>query len=181
MTRSKSEATGRRHAARFLARRGGGCGGGDCGWADWADAGVCGAERAARAADEGLQTASRSVGQGIRPGDRGDPAHDRARRPRLAPVHGGPGVHDGLQAVRAAPLGHGARRQQVDPNHQYLRCDLDDGCSLHPLTEETGATAASVCPDGKYVYYFVDQTTVGGGRLTLKRVNLDGTGRERSW
>ena len=28
------------------------------------------------------------------------------------------------------------------------------------------------------MYYFVDETTVGGGRLTLKRVNLDGTGRE---
>ena len=71
---------------------------------------------------------------------------------------------------------HGGSKS--DPNHQYLRCDLDDGCSLHPLTEETGATAASVSPDGKYVYYFVDQTKVGGGQLALKRVNLDGTGRE---
>ena len=71
---------------------------------------------------------------------------------------------------------HGGSKS--DPNHQYLLCDIEDGCSLHPLTEETGATAASVSPDGKYVYYFVDQTTVGGGRLTLKRVNLDGTGRE---
>lgn len=65
-----------------------------------------------------------------------------------------------------------------DPNHQYLRCDLDDECSLHPLTDERGATAPSVSPDGKYVYYFVDETEVGGGRLTLKRVNLDGTRRE---
>lgn len=71
---------------------------------------------------------------------------------------------------------HGGSKS--DPKHQYLRCDIEDGCSLHPLTEETGATAASVSPDGKFVYYFVDQTTVGGGRLTLKRVNLDGTGRE---
>lgn len=71
---------------------------------------------------------------------------------------------------------HGGSKS--DANHQYLRCDIDDGCSLHPLTEETGATAASVSPDGKYVYYFVDQTKVGGGKLTLKRVNLDGTGRE---
>lgn len=70
---------------------------------------------------------------------------------------------------------HGGSKS--DPNHQYLRCDIDDGCSLHPLTDETGATAASVSPDGKYVYYFVDQTTVGGGRLTLKRVKLDGTER----
>ncbi len=71
---------------------------------------------------------------------------------------------------------HGGSRS--DPKHQYLRCDLDDDCSLHPLTDELGVTAASVSPDDKYVYYFVDQTKLGGGRLTLKRVNLDGTGRE---
>ena len=70
---------------------------------------------------------------------------------------------------------HGSNPQ--DPNHQYLRCDLDDHCSLHPLTVEVGVTGASVSPDGRYVYYFVDETTVGGGRLTLKRVNLDGTER----
>ena len=40
------------------------------------------------------------------------------------------------------------------------------------------ATAASVTPDGQHVYYFVDETKVGGGRLTLKSVRLDGTGRE---
>jgi WD40 repeat protein len=71
---------------------------------------------------------------------------------------------------------HGSSKN--DPKHQYLRCDLDDHCSLHPLTEELGATAASVSPDGNYVYYFVDQTEPGSGRLLLKRVNLDGTGRE---
>ena len=65
-----------------------------------------------------------------------------------------------------------------DPQHQYLRCDIDDGCTLHPLTDETGATAASVSPDGKYLYYFVNETKVGGGRLTLKRVNLDGSDRQ---
>ena len=71
---------------------------------------------------------------------------------------------------------HGGSKS--DPKHQYLRCDIDDRCSLHPLTEELGATAASVSPDGKHVYYFVDETKTGGGRLTLKRVGLDGTGRE---
>jgi hypothetical protein len=71
---------------------------------------------------------------------------------------------------------HGGSRS--DPKHQYLRCDLDDDCSLHPLTEELGATAASVSPDGKYVYYFVDETKPNGGRLSLKRVNLDGTDRQ---
>ncbi|MGQ9573893.1 MAG: TolB family protein [Thermoguttaceae bacterium] len=71
---------------------------------------------------------------------------------------------------------HGSNRK--DPKHQYLLCDIEDGCRLQPLTEELGATAASVSPDGKYVYYFVDETELGGGRLTLKRVGLDGTGRE---
>ena len=71
---------------------------------------------------------------------------------------------------------HGGSKS--DPKHQYLRCDIDDRCSLHPLTDELGATAASVSPDGKHVYYFVDETKPGGGRLTLKRVGLDGSGRE---
>jgi len=71
---------------------------------------------------------------------------------------------------------HGSSKS--DPKHQYLRCDLDDDCSLHPLTHETGAKGASVSPDGKYLYYFVDETETGGGRLVLKRVNLDGTERQ---
>ncbi len=71
---------------------------------------------------------------------------------------------------------HGSDKN--DPKHQYLRCDIDDGCSLHPLTEEIGATAASISPDGRYLYYFVNETKVGGGRLTLKRVNLDGSDRQ---
>jgi hypothetical protein len=70
---------------------------------------------------------------------------------------------------------HGGAKD--DPEHRYLLCDIEDGCALHPLTEETGATAPSVSPDGKYLYYFVDRTEVNGGRLTLKRVNLDGTDR----
>ncbi len=64
-----------------------------------------------------------------------------------------------------------------DPEHRYLVCDLDDGCKLYPLTEETGATAPSVTPDGRMVYYFVDQTRVGGGQLILKCVELDGRNR----
>ncbi|MBV7334470.1 hypothetical protein KFU94_40775 [Chloroflexi bacterium TSY] len=63
---------------------------------------------------------------------------------------------------------HGSDRH--DPNHRYLLCDLDDNCSLHPITNEVGATAPSVSPDGRYLYYFVDETEPGGGRLTLKQV-----------
>jgi len=65
-----------------------------------------------------------------------------------------------------------------DPQHRYLLCDLEDGCRLTPITEETGATAPSVSPDGKFLYYFVDQTEVNGGRLILRRVGLDGTDRQ---
>jgi len=71
---------------------------------------------------------------------------------------------------------HGS--SQNDPQHQYLLCDLEDDCSLHPLTDELGATGPSISPDGKYLYYFVNETKVGGGRLTLRRVRLDGTDRQ---
>ena len=69
---------------------------------------------------------------------------------------------------------HGSDKN--DPKHQYLVCDLENDCALRPLTSETGATAPSVFGE-KLVYYFVDQTEVGGGLLTLMRVNLDGTDR----
>lgn len=64
-----------------------------------------------------------------------------------------------------------------DPEHQYLLCDIENDCALSPLTEELGVTGASLSPDGRYVYYFVNETELGGGRLTLRRVNLDGTDR----
>ena len=70
---------------------------------------------------------------------------------------------------------HGSDRH--DPQHRYLVCDLADPGSLHPLTDEVGATAPSASPDGHWVYYFVDETETHGGRLRLKRVALDGTDR----
>ena len=70
---------------------------------------------------------------------------------------------------------HGSDKD--DPEHQYLVCDLDDGCALYPLTEEMGAISPSVTADGKYVYYLVDQTEIGGGCLILKRVGIDGSDR----
>lgn len=70
---------------------------------------------------------------------------------------------------------HGSDKD--DPRHVYQLCEAETG-ALSPLTVETGVTGPSVSPDGKYLYYFVDETEVNGGRLTLKRVQLDGTGRE---
>ena len=71
---------------------------------------------------------------------------------------------------------HGSDPQ--DPEHKYLICDLENSCELIPITEEIGATAPSVSPDGTTLYYFINETHPGGGRLTLKRVGMDGTGRE---
>ena len=65
-----------------------------------------------------------------------------------------------------------------DPDRAYVLCDLENGGELIPLTGELGACAPSVTPDGAHVYYFDDETVPGGGRLTLKRVGIDGNGRE---
>lgn len=73
---------------------------------------------------------------------------------------------------------HPHGRDQHDPAHRYLVCDLDSHGELTPVTDETGAVAPSVSPDGQWMYYFVDETTTGGGRFFLKRVRLDGSGRE---
>ena len=65
-----------------------------------------------------------------------------------------------------------------DPEHRFLLCELENGCELSPITDEPGTTGPSISPDGAYLYYFVNETEPGGGRLALKRVGLDGTGRE---
>ena len=70
---------------------------------------------------------------------------------------------------------HGSDKN--DPRHRYLLLDIETGKVL-PLTEETGVTAPSVSPDSIVVYYFVNQTEINGGKLTLKKVNIDGTKRE---
>ena len=67
---------------------------------------------------------------------------------------------------------------QHDPKHQYHLCDLERDCARSPLATELGVTGASVSPDGKHLYYFIDETEIGGGRLSLKRVTLDGADRE---
>jgi len=71
---------------------------------------------------------------------------------------------------------HGSDRD--DPEHRYLVCDLDDHGAMIPITDELGAKAPAVSPDGQYVYYFVDQTDLAGGRLLLKRVRIDGSERQ---
>jgi len=70
---------------------------------------------------------------------------------------------------------HGSDKD--DPRHVYQVCEVETG-ALYQITDEVGATAPSVAPDGTVVYYFVNETEPGGGRLALKRVKIDGTGRE---
>jgi len=62
--------------------------------------------------------------------------------------------------------------------HRYLVCDIENQCKLTPVIDEYGAIAPSVTPDGNYVYYLIDESTIGGKRVILKRVCIDGTGRE---
>ena len=71
---------------------------------------------------------------------------------------------------------HGSDRR--DPAHRYLVCDLENGGELIPITDELGATGPSISPDGTYLYYFINQTDPGSGRVELKRVRMDGTERE---
>lgn len=76
----------------------------------------------------------------------------------------------------ATPHGDTCSRE---PDHCFLLCDIEDNCALSPLTDELGATGPSISPDGKYLYYLVDKTILGGsGAVFLKRVKLDGTDRE---
>src|SRR5690348_17061075 len=68
---------------------------------------------------------------------------------------------------------HGSDRN--DPQHCYLLCDIDNNGKLSKVTDEVGAVAPSVSPDGQSFYYFVNETDVNSGRLTLKRRRIDGT------
>ena len=65
----------------------------------------------------------------------------------------------------------------LDPKHQFLLCDIDNG-TLTPVTDELGTTAPSVSPDGRYFYYFSVEDVSGTSRISLRRRNLDGTGPE---
>jgi len=58
-----------------------------------------------------------------------------------------------------------------DPRHQLLLCETATG-EIREVSEERGVVAPSVAPDGRFLYYFVDETVPGGGKLTLKRRHL---------
>lgn len=70
---------------------------------------------------------------------------------------------------------HGS--DQYDPVHAYYLCDLENGGAMTRLTDETGACAPCVSPDGTFFYYFVRQfdPVTWKGRILFKRRNLSGT------
>lgn len=95
-----------------------------------------------------------------------------------------PACHISMEAQVFTPdsrffvLHRGVGVQSYDhktPGHQLLLCETASG-AITPLPSETGVVAPTVSPDGRYLYYFVDETTPGTGRLSLIRRNLDGTG-----
>ena len=65
----------------------------------------------------------------------------------------------------------------LEPQHEFLVCDVENDGALTPIIQERGARSPSVSPDGHTVYYFINETEPGGGRLILKRVRMDGTER----
>ncbi|GAF72227.1 unnamed protein product, partial [marine sediment metagenome] len=73
---------------------------------------------------------------------------------------------------------HGRTRWN-NPEHRYMLCDTEEG-ELLPLTDEMNVTGPSLSPDGKWMYYFVDDTQSPGKKpaVALKRVSLDGLTRE---
>ena len=81
-----------------------------------------------------------------------------------------------LFLVHCSAHAHGSDKDDLE--HRYLVCDPENDCELTTLTTEIGATAPSIGPGSGVVYYFVNETETGGGTLTLKRVQIDGTGRE---
>lgn len=65
----------------------------------------------------------------------------------------------------------------ANTNRFYALCDLDNRGEITPLITEPRACGPSFSPDGKCVWYFIDEGAMHR-RLTLKRVNLDGTAPE---
>lgn len=78
--------------------------------------------------------------------------------------------------LRRAAFSHGGDR--YSPEHRFVLCDLENGGEIAPLATEPGATGPSISPDGKTLYYFVEERGDEGNRVLLKKVNLDGTGRD---
>jgi hypothetical protein len=65
-----------------------------------------------------------------------------------------------------------SRRFVFVRERNYWLCDIGDNFALRQLTGERGAKGASVSPDGKWMYYLVDDAERTGAALLLKRISL---------
>lgn len=75
-------------------------------------------------------------------------------------------------------LNHG-EKIPINIRQHYLLCDIDDGFAVRQLTDEPGATAPSVTPEGRFMYYLLDQAPAPDqGRWVLRRVSLESFRRE---
>ena len=54
----------------------------------------------------------------------------------------------------------------------YWLCDIGDNFALRQLTDERGAKGAAVSPDGKWMYYIVEDSERTAAALVLKRMSL---------
>jgi len=67
----------------------------------------------------------------------------------------------------------------INIRQDYLLCDIEDGFAIRQLTDERGAAAPAVTPDGRFMYYLLDQAPAPDqGRWVLRRVCLETLRRE---
>lgn len=94
-----------------------------------------------------------------------------------------PACHVSMEAQVFTPdsrfllLHYGAGVQSFNrntPGRGYFLCELETGVAT-PVAMERGAIAPVVSPDGQFIYYFIDTSYPGGGRVILMRRRLDGT------
>lgn len=71
---------------------------------------------------------------------------------------------------------HGPIRN--DPEHRYMLCDIGDNCRITPITDELNAVGIAYNPDGRFIYYLIDNPGEPDVAVELKRVRPDGGGRE---
>ena len=53
--------------------------------------------------------------------------------------------------------------EETDPRkmlRDYMLCDIEDGFSIRQITDEDGVIAPSLSPDGRFMYYFIDRTSI---------------------
>ncbi|MBT3381787.1 MAG: hypothetical protein HN742_05570 [Lentisphaerae bacterium] len=85
---------------------------------------------------------------------------------------------DSRRLVFRRILNHG-EKIPINIRQDYLLCDIADGFTIRQLTDEPGATAPAITPDGRFMYYLLDQAPAPDrGRWVLRRVCLQSFRRE---